>query len=585
MIKKILIVTFLSSLLLNILNAKEYKIRLVLDDNSSGFIKDIKEETKTLFNLEDKINYQIIKCKTTNCIDKENHIYLIKSENKNKKIKNSYIVSYNDFFSKLDKQKIVRATALSIFEFLKEKKSSSIHIENKKNKKLVLTKKDVKLLNLDDVYSNLIKNNFSIKQNYNNTLLSSLDIESAKSNYKPQVEFFSNVIQIDSDRAEYSSGQYSEGTVDMGVKLTQLIYSNSVIKNIEIKKLLDKSVENQIKASNDEILYRIVLTYLDIIRAKNSIDIINTNQQFIKENLEFAKEQFDIGVADKSDVFRWESELADASMKLTTAQNSLKLLKTELANTILINKDYILKKYDLDSEVFRIFNNDAIKVLDNSKVQNLLSEEIVLTHPNLKYIKRLIEAKKEEKSINEASRYSPKIAFEAQARKIVDRYGQAEDFQRPWDDEEYQAVLNLTIPIYEGGKKSVDIQKNELELINLKLKYEETKNLINKNIKQNIDALDSSFKKLFYAKKSMKFTKKNYQSVLDKYKKGKVNIITLLDAQNTYTISRLNKNISEVEYLSNLSSIYYFTGNIDVLVDKNKKNNLEKKILKAIDEK
>ncbi|WP_321314448.1 TolC family protein [Halarcobacter sp.] len=585
MIKKILIVTFLSSLLLNILNAKEYKIRLVLDDNSSGFIKDIKEETKTLFNLEDEINYQIIKCKTTNCIDKENRIYLIKSENKNKKIKNSYIVSYNDFFSKLDKQKIVRATALSIFEFLKEKKSSSIHIENKKNKKLVLTKKDVKLLNLDDVYSNLIKNNFSIKQNYNNTLLSSLDIESAKSNYKPQVEFFSNVIQIDSDRAEYSSGQYSEGTVDMGVKLTQLIYSNSVIKNIEIKKLLDKSVENQIKASNDEILYRIVLTYLDITRAKNSIDIINTNQQFIKENLEFAKEQFDIGVADKSDVFRWESELADVSMKLTTAQNSLKLLKTELANTILINKDYILKKYDLDSEVFRIFNNDAIKVLDNSKVQNLLSEEIVLTHPNLKYIKRLIEAKKEEKSINEASRYSPKIAFEAQARKIVDRYGQAENFQRPWDDEEYQAVLNLTIPIYEGGKKSVDIQKNELELINLKLKYEETKNLINKNIKQNIDALDSSFKKLFYAKKSMKFTKKNYQSVLDKYKKGEVNIITLLDAQNTYTISRLNKNISEIEYLSNLSSIYYFTGNIDVLVDKNKKNNLEKKILKAIDEK
>lgn len=459
MIKKILIVTFLSSLLLNILNAKEYKIRLVLDDNSSGLIKDIKEETKTLFNLEDKINYQIIKCKTTNCIDKENRIYLIKSENKNKKIKNSYIVSYNDFFSKLDKQKIVRATALSIFEFLKEKKSSSIHIENKKNKKLVLTKKDVKLLNLDDVYSNLIKNNFSIKQNYNNTLLSSLDIESAKSNYKPQVEFFSNVIQIDSDRAEYSSGQYSEGTVDMGVKLTQLIYSNSVIKNIEIKKLLDKSVENQIKASNDEILYRIVLTYLDIIRAKNSIDIINTNQQFIKENLEFAKEQFDIGVADKSDVFRWESELADASMKLTTAQNSLKLLKTELANTILINKDYILKKYDLDSEVFRIFNNDAIKVLDNSKVQNLLSEEIVLTHPNLKYIKRLIEAKKEEKSINEASRYSPKIAFEAQARKIVDRYGQAEDFQRPWDDEEYQAVLNLTIPIYEGGKKVLIYKK------------------------------------------------------------------------------------------------------------------------------
>ena len=43
--------------------------------------------------------------------------------------------------------------------------------------------------------------------------------------------FYSNLIQIDKDRATYSSGLYSEGTLEAGVKLRQVIYSDKIKKN------------------------------------------------------------------------------------------------------------------------------------------------------------------------------------------------------------------------------------------------------------------------------------------------------------------------------------------------------------------
>ena len=80
----------------------------------------------------------------------------------------------------------------------------------------------------------------------------------------------------------------------------------------------------------------------------------------------------------------------------------------------------------------------------------------------------------------------------------------------------------------------------------------------------------------------MEFSKKNYDLIQDKYKNGKDNIISLLDAQNSYIVSKLNENISIIDYLYDLSSIYFFSGKIDILIDENKKMQIEEKIQNAI---
>ena len=587
--KKYLIAIFL--MFSSIANAQNYKINIVLDNNSNKYINSIKNEAQALFSSVDKIDYNLIVCvndcnKYVNNSDKK-----FVSLNDNKKYiqnKNSYIISYNQILNSYDENQLLRASALGIFEFLKENKiSNSVYIENKKIESFESFKElkensNIKKLDLKEIFFLAINNNIQIQQNKNNSKIDKLNIDESKSAYKPQIDFYSNITQIDSDRAKYSNGLYSEGSLEAGIKLSQVIYSDKILKNIEIKKLLDLSNTNNIKSQNDEILYKVVLSYLDVIKANNYNDIIKIKYNFISQNLDFAKQRVEIGVQDRSDVYRWESELSNANIELSNSQKQLNYLKIELANLLQIDKNFSFVEYGLNSNIFKLSNNDAIKYLSNKKVQDLFLDDIIYSHSKLKQIDELINAKAQELKMNKSSRYLPIIAFEGSAKNTLNRYGVGANATRYWDDNEYQAVINLSLPLYEGGAKSISIERNEIEFVNLKLQYNNVKSLIEKNVEQDYDSLLKSYEKISYSKTSLDFSKKNYDLIQDKYKNGKENIISLLDAQNAYIVAKLTENISIIDYLQDLSSIYFFSGKIEILIDENKKIDIEEKISKAI---
>ena len=582
--KKYLIAIFL--MFSSIANAQNYKINIVLDNNSNKYINSIKNEAQALFSSVDKIDYNLIVC-VNNCdkyVNNSDKKLVILNDNKKYiQNKNSYIISYNQILNSYDENQLLRASALGIFEFLKENKiSNSVYIENKKIESFESFKElkensNIKKLDLKEIFFLAINNNIQIQQNKNNSKIDKLNIDESKSAYKPQIDFYSNLTQIDSDRAKYSNGLYSEGSVEAGIKLSQVIYSDKILKNIEIKKLLDLSNTNNIKSQNDEILYKVVLSYLDVIKANNYNDIIKIKYNFISQNLDFAKQRVEIGVQDRSDVYRWESELSNANIELSNSQKQLNYLKIELANLLQIDKNFSFVEYGLNSNIFKLSNNDAIKYLSNKKVQDLFLDDIIYSHSKLKQIDELINAKAQELKMNKSSRYLPIIAFEGSAKNTLNRYGVGAKATRYWDDNEYQAVINLSLPLYEGGAKSISIEKNEIEFVNLKLQYNNVKSLIEKNVEQDYDSLLKSYEKI-----SLDFSKKNYDLIQDKYKNGKENIISLLDAQNAYIVAKLTENISIIDYLQDLSSIYFFSGKIEILIDENKKIDIEEKISKAI---
>ena len=587
--KKYLIAIFL--MFSSIANAQNYKINIVLDNNSNKYINSIKNEAQALFSSVDKIDYNLIVC-VNNCdkyVNNSDKKLVILNDNKKYiQNKNSYIISYNQILNSYDENQLLRASALGIFEFLKENKiSNSVYIENKKIESFESFKElkensNIKKLDLKEIFFLAINNNIQIQQNKNNSKIDKLNIDESKSAYKPQIDFYSNLTQIDSDRAKYSNGLYSEGSVEAGIKLSQVIYSDKILKNIEIKKLLDLSNTNNIKSQNDEILYKVVLSYLDVIKANNYNDIIKIKYNFISQNLDFAKQRVEIGVQDRSDVYRWESELSNANIELSNSQKQLNYLKIELANLLQIDKNFSFVEYGLNSNIFKLSNNDAIKYLSNKKVQDLFLDDIIYSHSKLKQIDELINAKAQELKMNKSSRYLPIIAFEGSAKNTLNRYGVGANATRYWDDNEYQAVINLSLPLYEGGAKSISIEKNEIEFVNLKLQYNNVKSLIEKNVEQDYDSLLKSYEKISYSKTSLDFSKKNYDLIQDKYKNGKENIISLLDAQNAYIVAKLTENISIIDYLQDLSSIYFFSGKIEILIDENKKIDIEEKISKAI---
>lgn len=585
--KILIIINFL--FFLTIANAKNYNINLLLDKQSNKYLESIKIEVESLISKNDKIDFKINKC-LSNCEEmiSNNNLVLIRNSKKIKEHKNSYIITYNSLYNKYDENKIIRAAALGIHEYLKEnKKNKSIHINNKKSELFqideeVKNNQNKRKLKIEEIFQLVSKNNFQIQQNKNSLKIDKLNVKEAISDYKPKIDFYSNLIQVDKDRAKYSNGLQSERELEAGLRLKQMIYSDKILKNISIKELLELSNKNSIKSQNDEIVYKSLVSYLNLIKASKYKHIIKIKQIFIKENLELSKQRVEVGVQDKRDRYRWENELANVNIDLINSQKQINTLKTKLANLLQIDSNYSFVEYGMDSKIFKLLNNDAINYISNEKVQELFLNNIIYKHPSLKQINELINAKNEQRKMNKSSRYLPTIAFEGSINRTINRYAEGADAKRYTDDNEYQGLINLSLPLYEGGSKSINIEKNEIELINLKLEYNRVKSIIEKNLNQNYDSLQKAYEKISYSKLSLKFSKKNYGLVQNRYINGKENIISLLDAQNSFIISKLNETISSIDYLQDLISIYYFSGKIDILSDEKKKNQMEEKILKVI---
>lgn len=337
--------------------------------------------------LDDNITYKFNSCEKQDCANlikiNKDSIFVFKSQNSFKSTKN-HVINYDKIITLYDENRVIRTTSISILELLKENiKKKSIYLKsdyiNNDEEKI---DKNLKKYSLLDIYNLIDKNNLTLKQNINELTFSKLNKDEAVSLYKPKVELFADVIQIDADRAKYSSGLYSEGTVDYGLKVTQLIYSNQVIKNIEIKKYLDKSVKNRVKNEKNEVIYKSILTYLNILKLKKYNDIINVKKDFISKNLQLSNQRVQIGVQNRSDVYRWKNELASVNIELANSLKQLENLKLNLSNMILLDENYDLENYGLYSSIFKINDNTAIKYINNEKIQDYFFENMIFKHPS-----------------------------------------------------------------------------------------------------------------------------------------------------------------------------------------------------------
>ena len=123
-------------------------------------------------------------------------------------------------------------------------------------------------------------------------------------------------------------------------------------------------------------------------------------QNFIKQNLEFSKQRVEIGVQDRSDVYRWENEFANVNIDLANSQKQLNSLKIELANLLQIDDKFSFVEYGMNSDIFKLLNSDAIKYISNKNVQELFLNDIIYTHSRLKQIDELINVKNQQLKMN-----------------------------------------------------------------------------------------------------------------------------------------------------------------------------------------
>ncbi|MBN1650923.1 MAG: TolC family protein [Bacteroidales bacterium] len=414
-------------------------------------------------------------------------------------------------------------------------------------------------LNLRLALAEALENNMQGKMGKQDVKIAEKDVRIAKSNYLPQVELSGTGVGLSENLVEASMGQKGEFTITGSASLKQVLYSEQVMANIAIKKLLAENMKIADQKTVLDIVSNTSGAYIGLLFAKSNLLIQNENVNATMKNLELAKAKNEIGQNSISDVNRWISELNLNKMKLNDA-NALYKNNMYQINQIL-NKpiDEHIKIPDSSSiDKSIVLNQDLLtNIFKNppltEKYADFIIDQMKTNAPEIKQLSKNKEIIEKKSLMYKRQSYIPEAALFANADQAFVRNGVITNTQLPIppppDDITWNAGIRLSIPIFEGGKKIAERQKSMLELDKLNNQETDLLNQLESGIRSNVQKLRASFLEMELANNATQAAEDNFNSVQDAYSQGVADLIQLIDAQNVMIKTKYLANIAYYQYV------------------------------------
>ena len=402
--------------------------------------------------------------------------------------------------------------------------------------------KDTKrVISFIDVMKEVKVSNLDIQMAYQDKKIAEKDVELATSNLLPWVSLNASRLQIDKKSAEMSVGQQAEKTLSGSVAMSQVVFSEQAFANRTIQKKLLEMVGFYSEQRILDAVLEAATAYFDVLRAKTYRKINEDNVKLTKQNLKIATKRQSVGYSGKSDVYRWEANLANSTTELLAAQQNVKIAKVRL-NQILnrpLSEDFSTIETSIENKRILGYLNSIKDYVVNPKsfevYTNFLVEKAIANSPEIKALDANIAASKRALASSQRKNFVPKIALNAQKEHTFLRQGEGKDAiagAEPKDDI-WSVALNMSLPIFNGGSYISQVRRDRIELNKLKRKRLQLVGWIELNIRAAISDASVKMVNIESSKKAAEFASKSLDLVVDAYAKGGVSIAHLIDAQNT----------------------------------------------------
>jgi outer membrane protein TolC len=425
--------------------------------------------------------------------------------------------------------------------------------------------------NLLEVMNRVLVNNLQLQTLQKDVELSEKDVQSAWTSYIPSISASAIGTYNDPDFAELTQGLNPEYSTDAVIALNQTVFSADANANINIQKDLLGSQRERFYADQLDAIFEASNIYFNALILKQNLQINATNLDLTKKNVQIASENFEAGLAGKSDLLRFRSELAQAMQAMIEAANDLDQGFFEL-NQVLNNPiDYNIDvdEAELEKGIYEQYNYTQLrKLLDDPKLREpfvkFLVEEAKRNAPELKALNYDISAIGRTVRLNNTGRFLPDLALQGQFNQNFNRWGAGVNPNLS-PDNNYTVGLNLSIPIVDQNRQNVNrqialIQKDQLDLSksNTNLAIETNVNTAVVNLVNEVANIELSKVSEAAAEEALELTQTSYSN-------GAVNIVQLLDAQNNYLSARVARANATYTYLLATLRLERFIGHYFLL--------------------
>ena len=415
-----------------------------------------------------------------------------------------------------------------------------------------------RILSLHDVVLEGLERNLDLRIEKRNVDLAGQELRRARSALWPTVKTAATLVQVDPDAAERALGQQPERSGAGTGTLQQVVFSAQVRANIEIQRYLAEAARHQADLVALDVVLSLATAYFDILLAKTGVRVQEENFEASHRNLEIARTRNALGYAGVADVFRWESEEANALQGVVEAHNTLHLAKIQL-NRLLdradISEDFDVVDTRLSDELFGRFDPTRIdRLIDTPRDLEILSrffvEEAWANMPSLKQLAANRKALERQQRMNRRLYYLPTVTLRGQADYTFWRDGKgvppaaADPLDRTWN-----LALSFSYPLFEGNQRKIALDQTAVQQRQLHLQEENLRQQLSQAVQSRLTNLVAKQTNIYFAQTSAASAQKNFELVQDAYQKGQLEISQLVDAQRTALSSRQAEAGAVYEYL------------------------------------
>ncbi|MEM1222033.1 MAG: TolC family protein [Verrucomicrobiota bacterium] len=441
---------------------------------------------------------------------------------------------------------------------------------------------------LTDVAKIAVEENLSILAQRFQSERAKESVKDVRGNLLPQIGASVSYIDRKDDTALVRTGFEAENQTDGSITLTQSLFSEELWAAFAIEKfsaLSERELEKEIEL---DIIQTAVNAYLNVLREKTSLEQERYNLDITRENYRLAENRVSVGEETAADLFRWESELANAKQGVLAARSSF-VQQKQILNQILnrpISEEFTTSVETLENPALLISDPRISTLIKNVYDLETLTNYFVAVgleqSPELKQIEANIEASKRQLKSDTRSFWLPDVS-------LIGEYSSNFDEERaaggtPAEDEDWSVGVEFSIPIFEGGSRFARTRQSRLTVRQLETNLRDTSNLIEQDVRNNLERAHASYNSIPLAKQAEIAAQKNYELIQSSYEQGARSITDVLDAQETLIDAREASLNAVYTFLINLMDVQRAIGAFDFFLTDTQRMDLSDELIMRVSE-
>lgn len=321
-----------------------------------------------------------------------------------------------------------------------------------------------------------------------------------------------------------------------GLNATMPLVNPQLWKSLRISGLEVEMAIEKARSSRLDMVAQVKQAFYGTLLAKEAFQVYKDVYENALDNLHETEKKFRVQKATEYDMTRAQTSVANAIPDVYNAESSVILslwqLKAVMGVDLDMNLDVAGKLEDYSSQMlYAEIQGDSISLENNTTMRQLALQAEQLAHTikmqKYAYIPTLSAA----------------FSFSINAMTNDFKFSQYQ-----WTPYSYVGV-NLSIPVFSGGKRYNDVRQAKTQAAQLRLQTMDTERNLKISIRQSLVTMETSMKTYQAAKAAVASARKGYSIASKTYQVGKNTLLELNDARLALTQAELGASQAVYDYL------------------------------------